>query len=152
MEVLMTASRPLWVRILTIITSPLFAASGLYLLFVAVAGKSILVGVGGCAMLILGVISPILSWRYRLILTESGITEIAAITRTIEYQSISKAVIRYGKLTLSSVENNISITKDITDREQVLTLVAKRLASCTNIVYDGDKEDLETYFGIKSES
>ncbi|MBK7142484.1 MAG: hypothetical protein IPH75_10425 [bacterium] len=144
------AKRPTGWRVFSLIGGPLLAASGVYWIFLGLAANSLLVGVGGVTLLLMGISLPILHWRYRLILTDREITAIEAKTRSIEYSQIHSVKMRFGKLTLSSDQENLSITKDITEREKVLNFIGGKLTSRTDIKYEGDENDLFLYFNQKS--
>jgi hypothetical protein len=97
----------------------------------------------------MGVMSPILAWRYRLVVTDREITATDAKTRTIEYSQIQAVEMRFGKLILSSATERLTITRDTTNRDEILNFIAGKLASRKDVKYDGDEEDLFRYFGHK---
>lgn len=144
------AKRPTWTRFLTVISGPVFAASGVYLLYVAFAGDSFLLGAGGLIVLLMGILSPILAWRYRLVITDREITAVGGKTRSIEFEDIRNVEMRFGKLILSSATERITVTTDTTNRDEILNFIAAKLASRTDLKYEGDEDDLVRYFGHKS--
>jgi hypothetical protein len=97
----------------------------------------------------MGVMSPILAWRYRLVITDREITATDVWTRSIEFGHIRNVEMRFGKLILSSATERLAITRDTTNREEILNFIAGKLASRADVRYEGDEDDLVRYFGHK---
>ena len=144
---MIVARRPTWVRLLSAVMTPLVLGGGARFVYLALGTPSITLGVAGITAICLGILMPILAFRYRLILTNHSIVAIEFKTRELDFGTISTVEMRYGKVTLKAPSSSISIARDITDRELILSTIAARLSTRTDVRYEGDTDDLIVYFG-----